>query len=133
MSDYLEFAIDIAQQTGNLLQRYFDPAGSQASQKADHTVVTEADLAADKLITKKILKQFPQDKIISEESSHRLEDANSPTWIIDPMDGTTNFSLGLSIWGVSIARFVKGYPQLGVLYFPMINELYITKRDRVLV
>jgi myo-inositol-1(or 4)-monophosphatase len=44
--------------------------------------------------------------------------------VIDPLDGTTNFSLGLPIWGVSIARLSKGFPELGVLYFPCINELY---------
>jgi myo-inositol-1(or 4)-monophosphatase len=44
------------------------------------------------------------------------------------LDGTTNFSLGVPIWGVSIARITYGYPQLGVLYFPLINELYIACR-----
>jgi myo-inositol-1(or 4)-monophosphatase len=128
MSDPLEFATDLALQTGNLLQNYYNPAGLLATQKADQTVVTEADLAADKLITKAIGKQFPQDNIISEESSHKLEDPYSPTWIIDPLDGTTNFSLGLSVWGISIARLLNGYPELGVLYFPRINELYSTRR-----
>jgi myo-inositol-1(or 4)-monophosphatase len=128
MSDPLEFAIPLALETGNLLQNYYNPAGLKASQKADQTVVTEADLVADELITKTIHKQYPIDKIISEESYHPLEDIKSPTWIIDPLDGTTNFSLGLSIWGVSIARLVDGYPELGVLYFPLINELYISRR-----
>jgi myo-inositol-1(or 4)-monophosphatase len=128
MSDPLEFATDLALHAGDLLRKYYNPAGLQASQKADHTVVTEADLAADLLITNEILRQYPKDKIISEESSHHLEDTGSPTWIIDPLDGTTNFSLGLTIWGVSIARLLDGYPELGVVYFPLINELYITKR-----
>jgi myo-inositol-1(or 4)-monophosphatase len=129
MIDPLEFATELAQQAGDLLKKYYKPAGFHASQKADHTVVTEADIAADQLITKSILKQYPQDKIISEESSHRLEDASSPTWIIDPLDGTTNFSLGLSIWGISIARLINGYPELGVIYFPLINEFYTTRRE----
>jgi myo-inositol-1(or 4)-monophosphatase len=128
MSESLEFATNLALHSGNLLRKYYNPAGLQATLKSDHTVVTEADLAADRLITEAIRKQYPQDKIISEESSHHLEDPYSPTWIIDPLDGTTNFSLGLSIWGVSIARLLDGYPELGVLYFPMINELYITRR-----
>ena len=129
MSADLEFATDLAQQTGNLLQKYFNPAGFHATHKADHTVVTEADLAADKFITYAIMRKFPQDNIISEESSHHLIGPQNPTWIIDPLDGTTNFSLGLSIWGVSIARLLAGSPELGVLYFPMINELYSTRRS----
>ena len=123
-----EFAIDLALQTGDLLRDYFSPAGLQAVQKADHTVVTEADMAADRLITEAINSKFPQDKIISEESSHKLDDPQTPTWIIDPLDGTTNFSLGLSIWGISIARLINGYPELGILYFPLINELYCAER-----
>ena len=128
MIDPLEFATNLAIQTGGVLQKYFKPSGIQASEKPDHTVVTEADLTADRLITSAIHEHFPQDEIISEESSHRLDNTQAPVWIIDPLDGTTNFSLGLPIWGVSIARLIDGFPQIGVLYFPLINELYITKR-----
>jgi myo-inositol-1(or 4)-monophosphatase len=87
-------------------------------------VVTEADLAADQFITKEIEQNYPHDEIVSEESSHFLKDTQSPTWVIDPLDGTTNFSLGLPIWGVSIARLEDGYPVLGAIYFPRLNELY---------
>jgi myo-inositol-1(or 4)-monophosphatase len=128
MRDPLEFTIDLAQQTGKLLREFFNPSGFFATQKTDLTVVTEADFAADRFITKTIMREFPQDNVISEESSHHLENPHSPTWIIDPLDGTTNFSLGLSIWGVSIARINDGFPELGVMYFPMINELYSTRR-----
>jgi myo-inositol-1(or 4)-monophosphatase len=128
MNDPVEFTVKLALQTGNLLQRFYNPTGIPASSKPDRTVVTEADVAADVLITDAIHEHFPQDEIISEESSHHLANTQSPIWIIDPLDGTTNFCLGLSIWGVSIARLLDGYPQLGVLYFPMINELYIARR-----
>ena len=126
--DPFDFTIEVALQTGNLLRKYYNPAGMQAIYKPDQTVVTQADLAADQLITQVIQKQYPQDKIISEESAHRLESPQSPTWIIDPLDGTTNFSLGLTIWGVSIARLENGYPVIGVLYFPMIDELYCARQ-----
>jgi len=129
MNDPVEFAVNLALQTGNLLQKFYNPAGIRASSKPDQTVVTEADVAADMLITNAIHDHFPLDEIISEESSHRLTNTQSPIWITDPLDGTTNFSLGLSIWGVSIARLLNGYPELGVLFFPMINELYIARRD----
>lgn len=124
MDDPLVFAVKLALQAGNLLRTFYNPAGITASLKQDRTVVTEADLAADSMITTAIQEQFPMDAIISEESSHRLTHIDSPTWIIDPLDGTTNFSLGLSTWGVSIARIINGLPDLGALYFPMVNELY---------
>jgi myo-inositol-1(or 4)-monophosphatase len=128
MNDPLDFAVNLALQTGDLLQQYYDPAGIHASSKSDQTMVTEADLAADKFITQQIKQFFPENGIISEESSHFLENTLSPTWVIDPLDGTTNFSLGLSIWGVSIARLINGYPELGTIYFPRLNELYTTRR-----
>lgn len=128
MTDPLKFATHLAIQTGNLLRKYYNPAGLQASQKPDHTVVTEADLAADRLVIEAIHKQYPSDEIITEESSHQIANLDSPCWVIDPLDGTTNFSLGLTIWGVSIARLVDRVPQLGVIFFPLINELYTTSR-----
>ncbi len=128
MDDASIFAVKLALKAGNLLRTYFNPAGVQAILKSDHTVVTEADLAADKLITSAIHASFPGDEIISEESAHSLRDDRSPIWVVDPLDGTTNFSLGLSIWGVSIARVTNGYPELGALYFPMLNELYSARR-----
>jgi myo-inositol-1(or 4)-monophosphatase len=124
MKDPLEFAVNLALQTGELLQNYYRPAGIHASSKPDQTVVTEADLAADQFITQEIVHHYPHDGIVSEESSHILRDLQSPTWVIDPLDGTTNFSLGLPIWGVSIARLENGSPVLGATYFPRLNELY---------
>lgn len=128
MDDPLEFTIDLAHQAGELLLKYYKPAGIPSSPKPDQTIVTEADLAADKLISQSIKTHFPQDVIVSEESSHFLDHTQSPAWVVDPLDGTTNFSLGLAIWGISIARLINGYPELGVVYFPLIGELYTTKQ-----
>jgi len=124
----MDFTINLVREAGNLLLEHYDQAGLYATQKPDHTVVTSADLAADKLISSSIHHHFPDDEIISEESSHHLMNRISPTWIVDPLDGTSNFSLGLSIWGISIARVLDGIPSLGVLYFPLLKELYTCQR-----
>ncbi len=128
MEDLLEFTASLATEAGALLQKFYNPAGIPASSKIDRTVITEADLAADQLITQRITQHFPADGIISEESSHSAPAADSPIWIIDPLDGTTNFSLGLPIWGVSIARLVNGIPELGVIFFPRLSEMYAARR-----
>ncbi len=128
MNDVLDFSINLAHEVGELLQKYYDPAGVPAVPKPDRTVVTEADLAADRLISESIARHFPGDGIISEESSHFAPAAHSVVWVIDPLDGTTNFSLGLAIWGISIARLVDGFPELGVIYFPRLAELYTALR-----
>jgi myo-inositol-1(or 4)-monophosphatase len=128
MVDPLEFAVSLALETGELLQNYYNSVGIHTKLKPDKTVVTEADLAADNLITRKIKAAFPQDAIVSEESFHFLRDTQSPAWVVDPLDGTTNYSLGLPVWGISIARLIGGYPDLGVVFFPRLNELYSTHR-----
>ena len=128
MNDLSEFSINLAIRTGDFLKEFFNHAGIQASQKPDKTVVTEADLAADRLITNEIRENFPEHEIISEESSYHFTNPHSVVWIIDPLDGTTNFSLGLPIWGVSIACLLNGSPEYGVAYFPIIKELYSARR-----
>ena len=65
MDDLSEFIIDLAIRAGDILQTFFSQAGIQASQKPDHTVVTEADLAADQLITNEIHKYYPDHEVIS--------------------------------------------------------------------
>lgn len=124
MQTDLDFTIRLAQQAGALLQGYFSARGLAAQRKADDTVVTQADLAADRLITEAIQKSYPSDAIITEEQSTALEGDPRPTWVVDPLDGTTNFSLGIPIWGVSIARLVNGWPTVGVVYFPLLDECY---------
>jgi myo-inositol-1(or 4)-monophosphatase len=126
MKSTLEFTIDLAQGAGRLLQDWFKSSGTAASKKSDASVVTEADLAADRWITRKIHTRFPEDQVVSEELRGSLDSSDETTWIVDPLDGTTNFSLGLPFWGVSIARICQGVIDSGALFFPSINELYYT-------
>ncbi len=128
MHGYLDFSIDLALKAGKLLEEFYTLGGLTSSAKPDQTVVTEADYASDAFITQALKAEFPDDQIISEESQHFNENSHSPTWVVDPLDGTTNFSLGLPLWGVSIARLVDGLPQLGVFYLPRINELYTVEK-----
>jgi myo-inositol-1(or 4)-monophosphatase len=129
MDSALQFAIQLAEETGQLLLNYFNPRGTRANLKEDYSVVTEADLSADKLITGAIQSNYPADGLISEELQPEIGTASSAVWVVDPLDGTTNFSLGLPIWGVCIARVVDGWPEVGVAYFPFLDQLYSAARD----
>jgi myo-inositol-1(or 4)-monophosphatase len=102
---------------------YFKPSGTLTTLKPDRTVVTEADLAADRLIAQAIQENYPADQLVSEELQPVLGEPAGAVWVVDPLDGTTNFSLGLPIWGVSISRLVDGWPSTAALYFPALNEL----------
>lgn len=125
MTETLQFTIDLARRAGKLLLDYYRLGGLETRLKSDFSVVTEADLAADRLVTEAILETYPQDLILSEELHPSLpQEHTGVVWVVDPLDGTTNFSLGLPIWGVSLARLVNGTPQTAVSYFPLIDELY---------
>jgi len=104
----------------------FDP-----SLKGDRSVVTLADVASDRLIAAAIHERFPDDLILSEElsPSYPLKPRDgAAVWIVDPLDGTTNFSLGFHFWGVLLARVVDGWPQTSAMYFPLIDEMYVAQR-----
>jgi myo-inositol-1(or 4)-monophosphatase len=125
----LDFTIQLAKEAGDLLLEYFYHTYKKISFKNDSSVVTEADLAVDQLISGELHKRLPGDQIISEELSPLIEVNNSkgmdhPTWVIDPLDGTTNFTLGLPFWGTLLTRTRFGMPSMTVMYFPLLSELY---------
>lgn len=123
----LAFVIELAKNAGDLLSSFYSTHGIAARRKADQTLVTDADIAADKLICAALRSSFPEDAIVSEELSSTLVGKERSVWVIDPLDGTTNFSRGFPTWGVSIARLIDGYPSIGVVYFPLLNECYSTQ------
>jgi myo-inositol-1(or 4)-monophosphatase len=134
MNRAITFATQVARQTGELLKEYFSNPHLETHLKSDHTVVTEADKSADRSIHVAIERHFPDDLILSEELHPsypgQREGSDHPIWIVDPLDGTTNFSLGLHIWGVLLARIVQGEPQVAVSYFPIIDEMYTAVRGQ---
>lgn len=131
----MSFAVDLARQTGQILLDFFWRENLKTSYKADHSIVTEADTSADRFIARALAAEYPNDLLLSEElqPSYPGGRADSDvlsrtTWVIDPIDGTTNFSMGMHFWGVLLARLVKGVPELAVMYFPLIDEMYSAQR-----
>ncbi len=125
-------AAAIAEKAGALLLDYFLSETLASDWKSDSSIVTEADVAADRLIADALAREFPGDEILSEElaptSAAAAPGPATRTWIVDPLDGTTNFSLGVQHWGVSIARVDERGPDVGVLCFPALGETYVASR-----
>ena len=131
MSEDLNFARTLAFEAGKLLLEFFKKPNIETSMKGDNSVVTEADLAADRLISQSIRQRYPDDFILSEElRTDYTHDPFGSVWIVDPLDGTTNFSLGLHYWGVLLCRLADGRPELTVMYFPLLDELYSAYRGQ---
>jgi myo-inositol-1(or 4)-monophosphatase len=93
-------------------------------------LVTEADLRAERIILDAIQNAFPGDNILSEEAGARNSTTAARTWIIDPLDGTTNFAHGFPFFAVSIALQLEREPVLGVIYIPSSRELFEASRGR---
>lgn len=124
--------IDLAKEAGEIQKRAFRTQDFKISTKSSEVdMLTEVDLACDHLITEKLKAWFPNDHILSEELGEQFstqETSGQSLWIIDPLDGTTNFSIGHPIFAVSIALWKEGVPEFGVVYVPMLDEVYYAQK-----
>jgi myo-inositol-1(or 4)-monophosphatase len=95
----------------------------QAAEKLDGSLVTQSDQWADREIREAIISTFPTHGVLSEEGEHVFLN-NEWCWIIDPLDGTTNFARGIPIWGISMGLLYQGTPVFGYVHLPPINQSF---------
>ncbi len=121
-NEIVRTAITAAYKSANILKGFFG-TDFRIDLKGARDLVTEADVQSEKAIIGTIRDRFPDHAVLSEESG-REEGDNDYLWVIDPLDGTTNFSQNLDIFATSIAFVVKGRPVAGVVLNPARDELY---------
>lgn len=127
--EYLDFAVGMAREAGRIQLSYFrgdDLAMKTKSNVSD--VVTCADRESEELIVRSILERYPTHAILGEESGARGDAASEWRWVVDPLDGTTNYSQGLPVFCVSIALQYRGETVVGVVYAPYLRELFTAVR-----
>ncbi|MBO3681137.1 inositol monophosphatase family protein [Streptomyces sp. NEAU-YJ-81] len=124
MTELLDTALEAARGAGDLL-RDGRPAdlGVAATKTSPIDVVTEMDIAAEKLITDLLARRRPQDGVLGEEGANS-EGSSGVRWVIDPLDGTVNYLYGLPSWAVSIAAEKDGETVVGVVTAPMRGETF---------
>ena len=122
-------AIDAARAAGRLLHRELRAAHRIAFKGTSTNLVTEMDERAEELVVGRITAAFPDDAILAEERG-AARGPSGRRWIVDPLDGTTNYAHGVPIYCVSIALEVEGRVELGVAYDPSFDELYVAERGR---
>ncbi|MGC7560292.1 inositol-1-monophosphatase [Pasteurella sp. PK-2025] len=129
MNPMLNIAIRAARKAGNVIAKGYERRDDiQTTLKSQNDYVTNIDKASEEAIIEVIRKSYPDHTIITEERG-ALEGKDSDTqWVIDPLDGTTNFVKGLPHFAVSIAIRVKGRTEVGVVYDPIRNELFTAVR-----
>ncbi|WP_449371341.1 inositol monophosphatase family protein [Thiomonas sp.] len=130
MHPMLNVAVRAAREAGKIINRAsLDIDLLRVAQKAANDFVTEVDRAAEQAIIDVLLKAFPQHGILGEETGSTFGDAASEyQWIIDPLDGTTNFIHGMPVYAVSIALAHRGVVQQAVVYDPTRDELFTATR-----
>ncbi|MBU3738186.1 MAG: inositol monophosphatase [Rhodoferax sp.] len=128
----INVAVKAARAAGSLINRAsLDIDSVQVTRKQANDFVTEVDRAAEQAIIETLLTAYPGHGIWAEESGrqHGARDSDF-VWIIDPLDGTTNFIHGLPVYCVSIALAVRGKVEHGVVYDPTRNDLFTATRGR---
>ena len=122
MHDYLDIAIRAAMAAGQM-QKERLWSEHDIEFKGEINLVTEVDKACEELIDGMVRAAWPDHDILAEENDYAANGA-ACKWIIDPLDGTTNYAHGFPWFGVSIALEVDGVVRLGVIYHPMMDELF---------
>lgn len=121
-TEYLHVALTAAREAGDLIRSRIG-SGVRIALKGQINLVTEVDTACEALIRRRILEAFPDHRILGEEEGEKGE--GSPClWLVDPLDGTTNFAHGYPFFAVSIALEVEGRVQVGVVHDPTRNETF---------
>ncbi|MHA2203517.1 MAG: inositol monophosphatase family protein [Candidatus Hodarchaeales archaeon] len=126
-SEFLNIAIEASRMAGKLILDLFH-RDLEIVFKSDQSIVTDADLKADSLIKSIINKNFPSHDILSEESG-RENHSSDYLWVIDPLDGSSNFSVRNPFFAVSIGLLREDRPLLGVVYSPFQDELFYAESN----
>jgi len=129
----LDFAIQTAREAGRLLAERLGRTSLQIENKSEIDLVTESDLASERLIIDRIKTYYPRHNILAEESGATASPTGAQTewrWIIDPLDGTTNYAHGYPCFCVSIGLEHQGQLQVGVIYDPLRDEMFAAERGQ---
>lgn len=130
MDQYLDIAIETAIKAGRYLKKKFRYP-RQIRYKGEINLVTDSDIEAERIIIETIKKAYPGHRILAEETMGTTETSeNGFCWIIDPIDGTTNFAHGYPLFAVSIALEYNGNIILGVAYNPLLDELFTAQTGK---
>ena len=123
---YARFAEGTAREAGALLRDRFGKPHDILF-KGPIDMVTEADRAAEDFIASRLREAFPEHDILGEEGSRGPSAAGPFRWVVDPLDGTTNFAHGLPTFAVSIALEESGVPHVGAVYDPMRDDMFVAQ------
>src|SRR5512133_270956 len=124
-----ETLVEALRISGTILSEYFSKPLTEDVKESQSSIVTEADFASDAAAKKLISAKFPGHNIISEETGF-INNGSDYTWIIDPLDGTSNFAAGIPWFGVLITLLKGNSPELAGAFLPDSDTMYIAERGK---
>ncbi|MER2492581.1 inositol-1-monophosphatase [Catenovulum sediminis] len=129
MHPMLTIAVRAARKAGHVIARGFSELDRVTIEnKSDNDYVTNIDREAESAIISTVRQSYPEHSFIGEEGGHQAGKESDYVWVIDPLDGTTNFARGIPHFAVSIALRVKGRTEVAVVYDPIRDELFSAVR-----
>ena len=126
---YSQIATQVAKQAGSFLLEKFGQV-LQVERKSLIDLVTDVDRASEQLIRDQLLSVFSDHAMLGEEDGLYGDDKSNPLWIVDPLDGTTNYASGFPVFCVSIALEIEGQIVVGIVYDPNRDELFCAVRGK---
>lgn len=123
-------AIDAAHKAGEILRKGYGTQFTVSHKGSPHDLVTEYDKKAEEAIISHLSHQYPTHAILAEESGASYHSEAPVKWVIDPLDGTMNFAHHIPMFCVSIAAVINNKTEVGVIYDPLLNELFVAERGK---
>ncbi|MCL5104298.1 MAG: inositol monophosphatase [Armatimonadetes bacterium] len=124
-----DFIQDVARGAGGIIREKYQKLDTWRAKGSRGDVVTEVDEASEKYVIDRIKAEFPDDGIISEETGAQ-GNLDGAVWVIDPLDGTKNYTMHIPMFAVSIGRAEGGVPSAGGIYDPIHDEMFYAERGR---
>jgi myo-inositol-1(or 4)-monophosphatase len=125
-----QVAETLAKEAGKLAKEAFFRKKKVEVKDEFGDLVTEVDRQAERLIAEGIRKHFPNHRVVGEEFGAVGDPGGEWTWVVDPLDGTNNYAIGLPLYGVCIALLKQNEPVLGVVYDPLLDQLYTAEKGK---
>ena len=126
MKDCIQHALKMA---GEILMSYFGKISEYTVKESQSSIVTKADIDSEKKIIEIILEKFPNHNTLGEETGFHNRNSEF-TWVIDPLDGTSNFAAGIPWFGVIICVLKNSVPEMAGCFLPVQNETYFAEKGK---
>lgn len=129
MSDYKDFVIDILKRASNVAKNNFGKVSGTTKIDDSNQVLTQTDIEIGKLIVSSLVKKYPNHNIIDEEAGI-IDNKSQYTWVVDPIDGTSNFANGIPTYGILVGLLDGEVPQVGGVSMPEYSEIYFAEKGK---